>query len=54
MILFAFVLGDGEQLNNGMDIDENLIVRIGKGDMEAFDILYRQTERALYALQTLR
>lgn len=49
MILFAFVLGDGVQLNNGMDIDENLIVRIGKGDMEAFDILYRQTERALYA-----
>lgn len=49
MILFAFVLGDGEQLQKGLEIDEKLIKRIAKGDMDAFDILYRQSERTLYA-----
>lgn len=49
MILFAFVLGEGEQLNSSIEIDENLIVRIGNGDMEAFDVLYRISERTLYA-----
>src|SRR5690606_34067856 len=49
MILFTFVLGDGEQLLLGLEIDEKLIKRIAKGDMDAFDILYRQSERTLYA-----
>lgn len=49
MILFTFVLGDGEQLQQGLEIDEKLIKRIAKGDMDAFDILYRQSERTLYA-----
>lgn len=49
MILFAFVLGEGEQLHSSIEIDENLIVRIGNGDMEAFDVLYRISERTLYA-----
>lgn len=49
MILFTFVLGDGEQLQKGLEIDEKLIKRIAKGDMDAFDILYRQSERTLYA-----
>lgn len=49
MILFAFVLGEGEQLHSSIEIDENLIIRIGNGDMEAFDVLYRISERTLYA-----
>jgi len=49
MILFAFVLGDGLQQQNNLDVDENLIKKIGKGDMEAFDVFYKATERTLYA-----
>ena len=49
IILFAFVLGEGEQLHSSIEIDENLIIRIGNGDMEAFDVLYRISERTLYA-----
>ena len=49
MILFAFVLGEGEQLHSSIEIDENLIIRIGNGDMEAFDVLYMISERKIYA-----
>lgn len=50
MILFTFVLEDGEQPQlNSPNIDENLIRKIGKGDMEALDEFYHITERTLYA-----
>lgn len=35
--------------NNYIDIDEDLIIRIGRQDMEAFEDLYYATEKALYA-----
>lgn len=35
--------------NKEKEIDETLIERIGKGDEEAFDEFYRESERILYA-----
>ena len=50
MMLFAFVIEGGEpQQKNGVEVDEILILKIGDGDMEAFDQFYRVTERILYA-----
>lgn len=50
MMLFAFVIeGGGPQQRNGVEVDEILILKIGDGDMEAFDKFYRVTERILYA-----
>ena len=50
MMLFAFVIeGGGSQQRNGVEVDEILILKIGDGDMEAFDKFYRVTERILYA-----
>ena len=51
MILFTFVMDESQEkaLYNKIEIDENLFVRIGSNDMDAFDELYRITERALYA-----
>jgi len=52
MLMFAFVYEDQapkpEKYNN-IDIDESLFKKIGQNDMEAFDQLYRLTERTMYA-----
>ena len=31
-------------------LDEGLLGRVGRGDLEAFEVLYRSTEKAVYAL----
>lgn len=51
MLLFTFVMDESNQKTsyNKIEIDENLFKRIGLNDMEAFDELYRITERTLYA-----
>lgn len=52
MLVFAFIVDEQAPepvTNNSIEIDENLFVRIGKNDMEAFDELYKITERTLYA-----
>lgn len=51
MLLFTFVMdgSDPKTTHKKIDIDENLFKRIGSNDMEAFDELYRLTERTLYA-----
>lgn len=51
MIVFSFVIDNSiEPLNTGTlaSLDEGLFERIGSGDMSAFDLLYRETERAMY------
>jgi RNA polymerase sigma-70 factor (ECF subfamily) len=52
MLMFAFIYEDQapkpEKYNN-IDIDESLFKKIGQNDMEAFDQLYRLTERTMYA-----
>jgi RNA polymerase sigma-70 factor (ECF subfamily) len=52
MLVFTFIMDEQAPepaKNNSIEIDENLFVRIGKNDMEAFDELYKITERTLYA-----
>ena len=52
MLMFAFVYDDqapAPEKNNHIDIDETLLNRIGQDDMDAFDKLYRLTERSMYA-----
>jgi len=51
MIVFSFVIDNSiEPLMTGTvaNLDEGLFERIGSGDMSAFDLLYRDTERAMY------
>lgn len=51
MILFSFIIDNSiEPLTGGnvTNLDEGLFERIGSGDMSAFDLLYRETERAMY------
>jgi len=51
MIVFSFVIDNSiEPLMTGTvaNLDEGLFERIGSGDMSAFDLLYRETERAMY------
>ena len=52
MMLFTFVLSVNELPKTEykpIDIDEQLFIRIGKGDNSALDELYHLTERTLYA-----
>lgn len=50
-MLFLMVTGDGELplTAAAAPIDEGLFVLIGQNDTQAFEELYRQTERAVYA-----
>lgn len=54
MLLFTFVYEDdpqngGYNKKNPIEIDENLLKRIGNDDMAALDELYKITERTMYA-----
>lgn len=50
MLLFTFVFDDRHTKNyKSKDIDEKFFERIGNNDMLAFEELYYQTERTLYA-----
>ncbi|MGI6679786.1 MAG: RNA polymerase sigma factor [Dehalobacterium sp.] len=53
MLLFAFVIDDHPNAQNkntrDIHIDEKLLHRIGKNDMDALEELYYSTERTLYA-----
>lgn len=50
MLIFTFIVNDGSPPEkNRNKIEEHLIGKIGKGDMEAFDQFYYQTEKILYA-----
>lgn len=50
MLLFVNIVGETEnKRTTQVKIDENLFKRIGNNDMKAFEELYNQTERILYA-----
>ncbi len=52
MVIFSMVLAGGSmqpRTDRGAKIDEQLFRRIGDDDPAAFEELYRQTERTLYA-----
>ena len=50
-MLFFFVLGEAAPAHRPrqVKVDEALIEKIGAGDIQAFEALYIQTERAVYA-----
>ena len=52
MLIFTFIIEDQAtepDKDNSIGIDEDIFMRIGKNDMEAFDLLYKLTERTMYA-----
>lgn len=49
MLLFCNIISEKYENNQNLDIDEQLFVKIGNGDMNALEELYILTERTLYA-----
>lgn len=50
MLVFFAVEGLARQNRSSGEPDEGLLALVGQGDSGAFEALYRQTERAVYAL----
>lgn len=50
MLVYFAVEGLARQNRRGEEPDERLLALVGQGDGAAFEALYRQTERAVYAL----
>lgn len=50
-MIFFMVVGEEppSEYGSGQKLDESLFIKIGQGDMGAFETLYVQTERAVYA-----
>lgn len=50
MFLYMAIEGMARRERQGGELDERLLPRVGQGDNAAFETLYLQTERSVYAL----